>query len=644
MFSTHLKKSIAASAVFATSIAAAVGFAAAAQAAPAGPANSPLTLDRGAWAPDGSRYVFTGADGAILTQSAGGGKPFVVDPARPGVSRSHPTWFDGGAAIVFSETVNGSSKLMAVRAYTAPGDPVAETSPLSFLNDLKTGAETAPDSNGGTLAFQHHDATADEDQIWVQDAFGRGSAGALEATDNGSTPSVSPDGKSIVFVRTDAAGDKQLWALPWNGQSVTPHAGTPVQLTHDAHDHTNPTWSADGARIAFEEGPGQGAAPTSVQSIAKDGGGQRQESGHAGVPSYQPLVKDTVTRLAGDDRIGTAVATSQAKWPTAPYQNHGYTDSKYQAHNVVLARYDLPYDALGGSTLASVKQAPLLLTPGDHLDPKVKTEIARVLGSASASASTPGAGKPVVWVLGGEQALSPAVLNAVKAMGYDVRRIAGPDRYATSVAIAKEVSGPDNPPIRVLVATGENFPDALSAGAAANTFDYIGPGVGVVVLSHDKQLPPSVSAYIGGLNKGQAKPELFAVGGQADAALSGFSHKGLAGADRYQTSYLVAKTFFGSWKGFAEPASVGFATGVTWPDALAGGALMSERRGPLLLVDPATGQPSAQARDWLAGWAPTVKQAYVFGGTAALGTKVPANIAGDIAGPAGVTVQSNPKA
>ncbi|GAA1958005.1 cell wall-binding repeat-containing protein [Catenulispora subtropica] len=640
MLSTHLKKSIAVSAVLASSIAAAVGFTAAAQAAPAGPANSPLTLDRGAWSPDGSRYVFTDAAGAILTAQHGeGGAPFVVDPAKPGVSRSHPTWFAGGTAIVFSETANGTSKLMSVPAYTDPQVAVQETNPLSYLNGITLGTETAPDSNGGTLAFQHHNNAAAEDEIWVQDAFGRGSGGPMRATDNGMSPSVSPDGKTIAFLRTDADGNKQLWTVPWNGQNATPHAGTPVQLTHDAHDHTNPTWTPDGSRITFEQGPGPGAAPTSVQSVAKDGGGQRQEADHAGVPSYQPLVEDTVTRLAGNDRIGTAVATSQAKWPTAPYVKKGSDDATRPAGGVVLARYDLPYDALGGSALASSKAAPLLLTPGDHLDAGVKAEITRVLGPAPGSVN--GGWKPTVYVLGGEQALSPAVFNAVKAMGYDVKRVSGPDRYSTSVAIAKEVTGSYNGPTQILAATGDDFPDALSAGAASQSGPRPGSVTGVVVLTHDKVLPPSVAAYISSAAK---TANVYAVGGQADAALAHVNHHSLVGADRYQTSYLVARTFFGDWQGYTAPESVGFATGKTWPDALAGGAFMSEVGGPLLLVDPATGLPSTQAQGWLAGWAPALKDGYVFGGTAALGADVPAKIAGDIAGPAGVALKTNPKA
>ncbi|MFL6110266.1 MAG: cell wall-binding repeat-containing protein [Catenulispora sp.] len=636
MGSSFVRKSLAASAVLASSVAATAGFAGAAQATPAGAANSPLTLDRGAWAPDGSRFAFVEPDGAIATaRYAGSGAAAIVDPAKPGVMRSHPTWFAGGAAIVFSETVNGVSKIMSVPAYTAPAGPVQETSPLSFLGShMPQGTETAPDSNGDSLAFQHRDAGTGHDQIWVQDSFGRGSGGPVLAADNGTSPSISPDGKSVAFLRKDGAGNEQIWTVPWGGQSTQNPAGTPVQRTTDAHDHLNPTFSPDGTRIAFEQGPGNGAPATDVESIAAGGGGQRQESARAGVPNYQAQNKDSAVRLSGDDRIGTAIAASQAQWITAPGPQNG---SKSPAYTVVLSRSDQFADALGGSTLAEVQGGPLLLTPSDHLDPKVKAEIARVLGPAGTTKT--------VYVLGGEQALSPAVYNAVKSMGYTVKRIAGSDRYATSVAVAKQTTAAyGNGLARILVATGDNAPDALSAGAAAEIFEYPGPQVGVVVLSHDKVMPPATAAYLEDALAADPKPQVYGIGGQGDAALAGIGvpHTGLVGADRYQTSYLVAKTFFGSWQG-TSPTSVGFATGVTWPDALSGGAFIGRQEGPLLLVDPVNGL-SAAARSWVSGWAPNTDTAYVFGGTKAVPDAVAQDISSLISGPAGVTVRNDPKA
>ena len=635
MRSSAFKKSLAASAVLASSVATAVGFSAAAQATPSGAANSPLTVDKGAWAPDGSRYVHVD-NGAVYTRNLPGGAEILVDPAKPGVARSHPTFFDNGAAIVFSQTVNGVAKLVAIPTFTPAGDPVKETDPLSFLATKFTeGGDTAPDSNGKSIAFQHHDTAANQDEIWVQDDFGRGSAGPVLAAANGTAPTISPDGKTVAFLRKDAQGDEQIWTVAWNGQGATPPAGTPKQLTTDAHDHLAPAFSPDGTRIAFEQGPGNGAAATDVESISAVGGGQKQESATPGVPSYQPLNKNTLSRLAGADRLGTAIAASQAQWAA------GTADS------VVLSRSDQFADALGGSALATTEGGPLLLTPTDHLDAGVKTEIVRALGPAAAN------GHKTVYVLGGEQALSPAVYDAVKALGYKVQRISGPDRYATSVAIAKQITSFDESngwgqPGRVLVATGNLFPDALSAGAAAESGAFNGPVGGVVVLTDDKQMPQVTKDYLAQVEAHSVAADptpVYGVGGQADAALTsvGVKHTGLVGTDRYMTSYLVAKTFFGGWEASA-PKSIGEATGANWPDALAGGAFMGHASGPLLLVRP-NQWLSNDGAEYLYGWAPATANAYIFGGDAAVdGGVSQSNTGGGISGPAGYDYLLNPKA
>ena len=658
---SHLRKSLAASAILATSVASAAGLVQSANASTSGAANSPLTItngtqtvevngravqysgqiDQGAWAPDGSRIAYVRADGAVVTERAGGGDLVVVAPPKAGVTRSHPTWFGGGSTIVFAERTGSTSKVMSVPAYTDPHDAVAEGSPISLLaSKMVEGTESAPESNGQTLAMQH--TVGGHEEIWVQDSFGRGSGGPIEVAGSadGLEPTVSPDGKTIAFVRADGSGNKQIWTVPWYGQSATPAAGTPVQLTHDTHDHLHPTFSPDGSRIAYENGPGNGAAATDVQSIAKDGSGQRQESNAPGIPAYQGQNQDSITRLAGADRIGTAIAASVAQWPKAPYQSTGENDRKTQATSVVLSRSDLPYDALGGATLATVAGGPLLLTPTDHLDPAVKAEIVRALGAPS-SANT-------VYVLGGEQALSPAVFNAVKGMGYTVKRIAGPDRYSTSVAIAKEVTadyGADGQPERILVATGKNFPDALSAGAAAEaSTGESGPNVGVVILTDDTKIPDVTAAYLA-QNAPHAYNGVYGVGGQADAALTGagIKHTKVAGLDRYQTSYLVAKTFFDKGIDGNPPRKVGFATGLNWADALSGGAFMGHLDGPLLLVD-AGGEPSKDAEYWLLGWAPTIDSGYIFGGEKAVPDVATTGLPGLYAGPASVTVAENPKA
>ena len=76
---------------------------------------------------------------------------------------------------------------------------------------------------------------------------------------------------------------------------------------------------------------------------------------------------------------------------------------------------------LAGTPFAVAKHGPLLLTATAALDPAVSAEIRRVLA--------PGG---TVYLLGGTAALTPAVANAVAALGFPVVRIAGADRFATA--------------------------------------------------------------------------------------------------------------------------------------------------------------------------------------------------------------------
>ena len=72
--------------------------------------------------------------------------------------------------------------------------------------------------------------------------------------------------------------------------------------------------------------------------------------------------------------------------------------------------------------------------------------------------------------------------------GTNGRRIWGDDRYETAAAISSSLWTPDDAAI-VFLATGQNFPDALAAGAS--TF-----GLGPVLLVQRDVLPPSTAAEI----------------------------------------------------------------------------------------------------------------------------------------------------
>ncbi|MGH3260591.1 MAG: cell wall-binding repeat-containing protein, partial [Trebonia sp.] len=267
------------------------------------------------------------------------------------------------------------------------------------------------------------------------------------------------------------------------------------------------------------------------------------------------------------DRLATAIAVSQAEYPPAG------------ALAVVLARGDDYPDALVGAPLAVAKQAPLLLTVGDSLPTATLAEIERVL--------SPG---KTVYILGGTSAVPAGVESQLTGAGYQVTRYAGSSRFATAVKVADALGDPGT----VLLATGVNFPDALSAGVAA-----VKAG-GVVLLTNGSALPQETQNYLA------AHPgTVYAVGGPAASADP--SATAIAGADRYQTAVDVAQRFF------TVPITIGLATGLAFPDALAGGTLLGDDHAPLILV--ASDSVPSSVTGYLTSVKASVTRAFLFGGT-----------------------------
>lgn len=159
-----------------------------------------------------------------------------------------------------------------------------------------------------------------------------------------------------------------------------------------------------------------------------------------------------------------------------------------------------------------------------------------------------------------------------------VVRSAGQDRVATSLAALSLAKNHDT----VVLATGSNFPDALTGGALAGALKA------GVVLTTSSTLEQSVVNAL----KAQGTKTVYIVGGQSvvpaakEAALqaAGFQVVRLAGADRYETAALVkAETL----KRLGGKAMVSCnATGANFPDALACASAASLSGGVVDLVRP----------------------------------------------------------
>ncbi|NUR62823.1 MAG: hypothetical protein HOV87_29840 [Catenulispora sp.] len=665
MSDSSARRPLALTATLATSVAAAAGMitpAHATTASPAGTAN--LTISGGsdspassatvtgtkyglnfaahaqelAWAPTGARAAWIDpASHAIVTGTPGGATTMIAPAPANGTVREHPAWIEGGARVVWSEKVSGGDAVLK-SAYADGLDKDGNGAPIVHDFWKLAGADVLhPDSVGAFVVFQVNQAGKPQVYAWDRS---QPNTTPYKVAD-GWAPSLSPDGARVAFI---SGGN--VFTVGTANPGATPAA--PSQLTASATPLEYPVWTPDGKAVVFQVFDNQtkdadtawvAASASKVTSFTQVVPGTHV----LGVPAFQPLVRSHVVRLAGTDRLDTAIKTSQSQWGTAG------SGKGAAAKAVVLSRSDQPADALGGSALAAKVGGPLLLTPTAGLTPQVQAEIQRVLGA--------GDGVKTVYVLGGEKALSPAVAQALAALNYKVRRVAGDDRYSTAVQIAQAITGDANKaPDYILLATGLNYPDALSAGAAAGAINAHDGKNAVVLLTNGKTMPQSTTQYLApllartDLNSDRTKPdnfiELDTVGQQAEDAVksawipAGYQpgqYHGLSGSDRYDTSFKVATYFFGS----ADAA--GLATGMNWADALSGGAEMGTLDGPLLLVDPAgKGALPAGAAAWLHQDAGQFTQLEIFGGNAAVPTGVDKTAGGLIAGPGGVDYASNP--
>jgi putative cell wall-binding protein len=282
-----------------------------------------------------------------------------------------------------------------------------------------------------------------------------------------------------------------------------------------------------------------------------------------------------LTRYGGSTRDQTAELISQAQWTAG------------SAQAVVLARNDDYPDALAGGPLAVKMGGPLLLTPTSGLTSSVQAEIQRVLPTGK-----------TVYVLGGVDAISSNVVSQLEGLGYNVTRLGGNTRYGTAIQIAQALGDPTT----VFLATGINYPDALSAGPAAALND------GTILLTDGSSESSDTAAYLA------AHPgaTVYAVGGPACSADPAATC--LMGSDRYGTATALATHFF------PNATVAGFATGLNYPDALTGGPFMAAKSGPIILV-PTSGALPSEDTSYLSDQT-GITTGYVFGGTAAVGSDV----------------------
>ncbi len=195
----------------------------------------------------------------------------------------------------------------------------------------------------------------------------------------------------------------------------------------------------------------------------------------------------------------------------------------------------------------------------------------------------------------------------------DTTRLHGPDRYRTAVEISREAYPEEGSAEAVVLARGDDFPDALAGVPLAH--DRNAP----LLLTRPDMLPGATAAEIS-----RILPEdktVYVLGGAAAVNPEVVEHlrqnhtvKRLAGENRYETATTIAEALT------ENPQETFLTTGRDFPDAVAASGAAATRGAPVLLTAPDNFPESTAG--YFSSYKDKLSEVYIIGGTAAVGQQI----------------------
>ena len=286
------------------------------------------------------------------------------------------------------------------------------------------------------------------------------------------------------------------------------------------------------------------------------------------------VVVGKFVKLAGSDRAATAVEVSKERF--------GYKE----ADSVVVVGANALIDGLSAAPLAAAKNAPVLIAGKNGLDNGSLAEIERACKDLS---------NKTVYIVGGENSVPYAAKKQLEdKFGAVVVRLAGDDRYDTSLEVDHRLFKDGQASTTRFVVGGNGAADAMSASAVAakKTAGKVSP---ILVVKKDG-IKATTRTYLTG-----KVDQAYVVGGTSTASTQVFKDiekvrnqtpagnnvadnkvKRLSGEDRYATNLAVINEFY------ANPKANGLAvvSGKTQylVDAQTAGAFAADRGLAVLLT------------------------------------------------------------
>ncbi|MFG6495376.1 cell wall-binding repeat-containing protein [Fictibacillus sp. UD] len=309
--------------------------------------------------------------------------------------------------------------------------------------------------------------------------------------------------------------------------------------------------------------------------------------------SFYNVLSPGVKRIGGKDRYEVSAGIS------SELENQGaFSDT------IIITRGDLYTDALSGGPLAAIEGAPILLTGTNSLPNTTIYEIIRRSPDRAI-------------ILGGTGSVSTNVEKQLRNNGIEtIERIGGKDRFAVSAGVAELLTDYTD---TAIIASGLNFPDALSASGMAG---YAGMPI---LLVGTNSVPDAIQTFI--KNHSHIK-NFIIVGGPATVSdqvmtkvkqlHSGAVVERIGGLNRYQVSINAAK--YGIENYGMDPSTLVFARGDVFADALSGSPLAAYMGAPILLTT--SSKLEGNIENYLKQKQEATDFMYILGGTGSVSSTV----------------------
>lgn len=259
--------------------------------------------------------------------------------------------------------------------------------------------------------------------------------------------------------------------------------------------------------------------------------------------------------IIGSDRYDTAAKLSSSNFTSS--------DTVVIVNGLAIA------DGLAVTPLATYLKAPILLVRKDTIPSQTIEEIRRL-------------GAKKVIIAGGETVVSNNIYNELSSNGIkDIRRVAGDNRYETSLEIAKYIDTNCYNIENIVVSNGLTEADAMSIAAISGKKNM------PIILSNSQRISDSSYDWL----KNQWLKNAYIIGGetaisnnivnQINSITSLDIRKNrLGGSNRYETNAIVARTFNDK-----TIEKVYLSKGLSLVDALSAGPVAANTNGMIILCN-----------------------------------------------------------